>query len=104
MSCVTPADLGKPIAAIVERCGAPSAVASFGTSNLLGYAAFGQTTMIWFDADQMLARILQFSTIIDFRSQLMGNWTVTLPFENGPHDVPLGEMTLAGAQSAFAAD
>jgi hypothetical protein len=104
MSCVTPADLGKPIAAIVERCGAPSAVISLGTSNMLGYAALGQATTIWFDADQMLARILQFSTSTDFRSQPMGNWTVTLPFENGPHDVALGGMTLAGAQSALAAD
>jgi hypothetical protein len=74
------------------------------TSNVLGYGDFGQGTMIWFDADQMRARILQFSTFTDFRSQLTATWNVTLPFESGAHDVALGEMTLADAQNAFAVD
>ncbi len=104
MSCVAPADLGKPIAAIVERCGAPDAVMSVAASNLLFYAAGGHATTIWFDADQMLARIVQFSALPPAPSAPPANWTVTLPFESGAREIALGQMTLADAQSALAVD
>jgi Gram-negative bacterial TonB protein C-terminal len=106
MSCVTPADLGKPITAIVERCGAPSAVMSLSTINQLMYADAdsGQVVTVWFDADQMRARVLQFSTSPAGPSLPEPDWTVTLPFESGAREIALGGMTLADAQGALATD
>jgi hypothetical protein len=104
MSCVTPADLGKPIAAIVERCGAPDVVMSVWTQNELLYASSGQGVSIAFDADQMRARILQFFTMPPEPSQPFADWTVTLPFESGPREIALGHMTLTDAQSVLAVD
>jgi hypothetical protein len=106
MSCVTTADLGKPIAAIVERCGAPGSVMSLATINQLLYADAdaGQVVTVWFDADQMRARVLQFYASPSGPSQPEPVWTVTLPFQSGARDVALGHMKLADAQSALAAD
>jgi hypothetical protein len=104
MSCVTPADLGKPIAAIVERCGPPLGVMSVWTQNQLLYAEGGQGVSVTFDADQMRARIIQFFTMPPDPSQPIANWTVTLPFESGPREIALGQMTLADAQSTLAVD
>src|ERR1700678_4558167 len=104
MSCVTPADLGKPIAAIVERCGAPDAVISVWTQNQLLYADGGQGVSVSFDADQMRARILQFFTMPPAPLQPFADWNLTLPFESGAREVALGHMTLADAQNALAVD
>jgi len=104
MSCVTPADLGKPIAAIVERCGAPEVVMSVWTQNQLLYADGGQGVSISFDADQMRARILQFFTMPPLPSEPFADWDVTLPFESGAKAIALGHLTLAEAQSALAGD
>jgi TonB family protein len=104
MSCVTPADLGKPIAAIVERCGPPGSVVSLSTENELLYADGGRGVSITFDADQMRARILQFFTMPPAPAQPFADWTVTLPFESGARQIALGHMTVADAQSTLAAD
>ena len=104
MSCVTPADLGKPIPAIVERCGTPDTVLSLSTSNTLSYFGGGRNTVIWFDADQMRARILQFSAMQPAPSQPYADWILTLPFASGAREIALGQMTLADAQSVLAAD
>ncbi len=104
MSCVTPADLGKPIAAIVERCGAPETVMSLSTENELLYADSGRGVQITFDADQMRARVLQFFTKPPAPSQPFADWTVTLPFESGAREIALGHMTIADAQSTLTAD
>jgi hypothetical protein len=104
MSCVTPADLGKPIAAIVERCGAPDAVMTTWTQNQLLYADGGQGVSISFDADQMRARILQFFTMPPAPSEPFADWNVTLPFQSGEREIALGHMTLADAQNALAGD
>jgi len=104
MSCVTAADLGKPIAAIVERCGAPRSVMSLATANWLIYADGGQGMTIWFDADQMRERILEFVTMPATQPGLSADWNLTLPFESGARDVALGHMTLADAESALAVD
>jgi TonB family protein len=99
-----PADLGKPIAAIVERCGAPTIVVSLGTSNELFYADGGRGTSLWFDADQMRVRVIQFSAIPPAPSQPIADWNVTLPFESGPQAIALGKMTLSDAQTSLAVD
>jgi hypothetical protein len=104
MSCVAPADLGKPIAAIVERCGAPDIVVSLGAENQLLYVNGGKGTAIYFDADQLRARILQFTSFRPEPSEPSADWTVTLPFESGARAIRLGHMTLADAQTEFAAD
>jgi hypothetical protein len=101
---VTPADLGKPIAAIVERCGPPDLVDSIYTSNQLFYAGNGRSTTVIFDADQLLVRVIQFNTSPPEPSQPAQQWSLTLPLESGSHDVVLGKTQLHETQSAFAAD
>jgi len=104
VSCVTPADLGKPLAAIVERCGSPDEVMSLSTSNALYYSDGGHLTSISFDADQMRARMISFTTISLPPTQPPVVWNVMLPFESGAREIALGQMTLADAQSALVAD
>lgn len=105
MTCVTPADLGKPIAAIVQRCGAPSLVMSLGSQNQMLYAGEdGHGVSISFDADQLRARILQFFSYPPEPSQPNPEWSVTLPFASGARPVAFEELTLNDAQSDFAAD
>jgi hypothetical protein len=102
---VTPADLGKPIAAIVQRCGAPSSVMSVGSQNEMLYAGDdGQGVSISFDADQVRARILQFFTYPPEPSQPFPEWSVTLPFASGTRAVAFEQLTLSDAESDFAAD
>ena len=102
--CVTPADLGKPIAAIVQRCGAPLGVSSIGSQNSLLYWDEGRGISVWFDADQMLARVVQFFTAPPHPSEPYPDWTVTLPFASGARPVAFGEMTRDEARSALAVD
>jgi TonB family protein len=104
VTCVTAADLGRPIAAIVHRCGAPGSVMTFGTANVLVYGEAGRSTIVYFDGDQTRARILQFLTIPPEQSQPIPDWTVPLPFQSGVREIVLGQMTLPDAQSALAAD
>jgi hypothetical protein len=105
MNCVTPADLGKPIAAIVERCGAPDSVMTLGTQNSMVYGDSGQGVGITFDADQMRVRVLQFFTYpTPPPSGPMADWNVTLPFQRGAHEISLGHTTLAEVQGALAVD
>jgi len=68
------------------------------TANTLFYTNNGRTTVVWFDADQMRARILQFSTM-----PLLG-WNVALPFRSGVHEIDLGSITFTDAQNTLAAD
>jgi hypothetical protein len=104
LTCVTAADLGKPIAAIVERCGSPDRVSAMGPGNGLFYFDGGHGTTIWFDADQMRARFVQFYTYPLATYQPDADWNVTLPFESGAREIALGHMTLADAQGALAVD
>jgi hypothetical protein len=103
MSCVTPADLGKPVAAIVERCGPPLGVNSVQAENELFYVDGDYGTMVVFDADQMRVRVLQFSTLPSTPADVVV-WNLTLPFQSGARTIALGRLTLAEAQSTLAAD
>lgn len=105
MTCVTAADLGRPIAAIVQRCGAPLGVMSLSTKNTLMYSdGQGHGVSVDFDPDQMRVRTLLFFTMPPRPNEPFADWTVTLPFASGASTVALGQLTLARARSAFAAD
>ena len=103
MSCVTPADLGKPVAAIVQRCGPPLGVTSVQAENELFYAEGDYGITVVFDADQMHARVLQFFTLPSTPADVVV-WNLTLPFQSGAREIALGRLTLADAQSTLAAD
>ncbi len=103
MSCVTPADLGKPIAAIVERCGAPLGVGAIQTENALFYFDGPRGTAVFFDADQMRTRVLRFFMLPPNESE-PADWSLTLPFQSGGRAITLGRTTLADVQSALAGD
>jgi hypothetical protein len=104
--CVTAADLGRPITAIVHRCGAPELVMSLGMSHELLYIDIdaGRIATVYFDADQTRVRILQFFAMPPGTPEPVGDWNIALPFQSGEHDIHLGTMTLADAQNALAAD
>ena len=103
MSCVAPADLGKPIAAIVERCGAPLGVSALQTENALFYFDGPRGVSVLFDADQMRARVLRFFMLPPTGSEA-ADWSLNLPFESGERSITLGRMTLEDAQNTLAAD
>jgi hypothetical protein len=101
---VTPADLGKPIAAIVERCGAPDVVMSISTENELFFVDNGKDVSVFFDADQTRARVIQFATVPTDQTMKAAEWNITLPFESGARDIVLGKTTLSDVQSMLSND
>jgi hypothetical protein len=91
LTCVTPADLGRPIAAIVQRCGIPASVGCSRTGNHLLYDGAPGGTDVLFDADDTAILALDFQQRAPERLALnVGAHAFTFAF---------GVTTLPDAQS-----